>query len=1114
MNNKSEITFSSDKKVLGGTYNGTDTMLDAYGKCSNLYCHSNVQTSPPGGVLTYRNPGWSDQPFEVCNGCHEGPSDHFSMPVSGNTTRSHSKHASYGSFPCYACHANDPAMDGCQSCHTTDGSGPYDNHANYAIEVAFINKYGGTYSGTTTPGDAYGQCSNTYCHSSGKGTYTNPVWGGSALGCNSCHGTGNALGRPDYANAGAGQPNANSHAKHALASSDCKSCHKDTTLTGTTINSTTLHVNKSLDVTFDATVAGSGATWTAATKTCSSVLCHGSGTPQWGATGLACQSCHLGTDDVDNFTGTLWDNGTAGVIKNTGEWDTTGHGKASGTYASGNSAAGFASANACLYCHDDTITHKVSTNPFRLKNITNATWGKNGNCQSCHATGSAGVTVDSVLKNGVRKVDSTHYGAKHASANSGGQFCWDCHDPHGDSNIFMVHASVAKTSDITNGAPVTPVATVFTASATGTDYAKSTSPFNGICNVCHAATMHYTSAGGDNHMSTTRCTQCHKHTGKAMTDAFGVDCLGCHSTQQGSRAPVVGQFSGNSHHIQGVTLTIQHCYQCHWEADSNGSVTSYHGGTSTSAVNLVIYGSGTRPATYAAGTTSVEYTANGSRTELQKINQHCLGCHSAKNDATQPFGDGKTPKQYAWDNTSIDARYSQTGTTAWGKYSGANVTPKNTQTKAYSAHGNASSNQRGWNTSETWPNTSGTANVLCYDCHNSHSSAVTGTTTSYTSATTNGAILKDTTANQGGYTMTYKPVAGGSTTTKNIYNAGAAICFDCHMTATGGTKPWGYQETFGASQVIMGYFDTQYFGTGATGPQQRYIYKASAGQIKGGHFGASSSMATPVNGTIGGLCTPCHDPHGVSTTLGTNQQYGVPLLKGTWMTSPYKEDAAPQSKTEPRGGGDSRSRLNVGSTPGYHIDQNTFETLPTTVSYTWNFNSTKRVTQTVEQFAGLCLKCHPKTSIAPGTNNTWKSVDRIHNSVQGWGTFSGNNNNAVHSYTCSKCHAPHNSNLNRLMVTNCLDFSHRGRVASGGTVSLNQQTDSDNEGRGNGRFPGGGGGYGREKTVWGNRIGGAYFYGIAGTSGSVYPNLRQCHDTANTAETWPNGERWNIKTPW
>jgi len=146
---------------------------------------------------------------------------------------------------------------------------------------------------------------------------------------------------------------------------------------------------------------------------------------------------------------------------------------------------------------------------------------------------------------------------------------------------------------------------------------------------------------------------------------------------------------------------------------------------------------------------SISPAGGTSTREVAKINQHCLGCHSAANSAVQPFGDGKTPKQYAWDGLSIAERYSQTGTTAWGKYadtSSTDITPKNTQTKAYSAHGNAAANQRGWDLNETWPNKSGTGSVACFDCHNSHGSTVSGKTSSYTSATTNGAILKDITA--------------------------------------------------------------------------------------------------------------------------------------------------------------------------------------------------------------------------------------------------------------------------------------------------------------------------------------------------------------------------------
>ena len=298
--------------------------------------------------------------------------------------------------------------------------------------------------------------------------------------------------------------------------------------------------------------------------------------------------------------------------------------------------------------------------------------------------------------------------------------------------------------------------------------------------------MHYTSTSGDGHkrgQTLHRVSQAYDQYGHG--GFFRGDCIGCHSMRQGNRAPVSGQFSANSHHIQGAALTNQQCYQCHWEANSDGSVNNtYHGGSANpgSVVNLVVYGTGTRPSGYTVGTTAIEYSANGSRTEMQKLNQHCLGCHDNDSAAAQPFGDGKTPKQYAWDGTTVAARYSQTGTTTWGKYTGTTNASKKNIAKAFSSHGNAAANGRGWSTTTgvdgTISNTSGSINVLCFDCHNSHGSNANGTTTNYTSATTNGGILKDTTDGIGGYSMSYKPASGGTTTTHNAYASGAALCFD------------------------------------------------------------------------------------------------------------------------------------------------------------------------------------------------------------------------------------------------------------------------------------------------------------------------------------------------
>ncbi len=587
------------------------------------------------------------------------------------------------------------------------------------------------------------------------------------------------------------------------------------------------------------------------------------------------------------------------------------------------------------------------------------------------------------------------------------------------------------------------------------------------------------------------------------------ECLDCHSVSQGNRAAITPQFSGNSHHIQGVTVTNDKCYQCHWEANSDGTInTTYHGGSANpgAPVQLVIYGNGARPTTYTLGATAVAYTANGSRTEIQKINQVCLGCHNETNKTITPFGDGKTPAQYSWDGYSIDAKYSSTSTTPWGKYSGANVTPKNARTKAFSAHGNAANDQGGWDLNETWPNTRGTVNVLCFDCHNSHGSTANGTTTSYTSATTNGGILKSTTANKGGYTMTYAPASGGSTTNKDAYNAGAGLCFDCHLTQNSGTTPWGYQSTYGSTQAIIGYWDTPYFAPGTFPSQSRYGYKSGTGN-QGGHFGASSTLTSTPSGTINGLCTPCHDPHGVSPTFGANMQYGVPLLKGTFLTSPYKEDVAPAGNT-------------AGTAPlagaSFHIDQNTFGT-----------NISNAVPNYISEpdtvFAGLCLKCHAKSSLTNGTTHTWKDKNRIHESVKGWKTA---NSTIQHQYVCSKCHTVHNSRLPRLMVTNCLNSAHKGRVGnnsspkisgsgSGTQTCLNAYSPSltcsgdgasvycYEKGLYSGMGCGGVGGSGS------GRMPGNYSYSSVDIGNGS--NAISCHETDTGSVT---DQSWNTKTPW
>jgi hypothetical protein len=224
-------------------------------------------------------------------------------------------------------------------------------------------------------------------------------------------------------------------------------------------------------------------------------------------------------------------------------------------------------------------------------------------------------------------------------------------------------------------------------------------------------------------------------------------------------------------------------------------------------------------------------------------------------------------------------------------------------------------------------------------------------------------------------------------------------------------------------------------------------------------------------------------------------EYGVPLLKGTWMTSPYKEDVSGNVGDGYSGNDYYQSANNSwnnpkppqmrpdGRPPGaWRTDRNTFNTTDLSLIDP-PIKEYDRIAEGPETFAGLCLRCHPKSSLTDEEpqNTAFKTVDRIHESVMGWGY------NKEHSFTCSKCHSVHVSALPRLMKTNCLDFKHRGRVASGG---------SPGSGVNNyfGKFP-----YG-----WWTK--GAYSQGSTGT----------CHGaaTANGSDGWPANQSWNDVTPW
>jgi hypothetical protein len=714
----------------------------------------------------------------------------------------------------------------------------------------------------------------------------------------------------------------------------------------------------------------------------------------------------------------------------------------------------------------------------------------------------------------------------------------------------------------------------------------------------------------------------------------GGDCLSCHATPQGNRRPVVGDFASQSHHIQGgeLPLTNAKCYSCHWEANSDGTQnTTYHTQVTGKSVDLVAWTGATRPTTATLGTTYIAYTANGKRKEIKKLNIVCLGCHNSTpklgsdmfgtyaSDQYSPEARLATPKA----KTSIQSRYSSTRTVSWSQYKYSTATGNTSRfgtnnkymiTKALSAHGNATNNKVGdWSASQgeddfatgdiaASQTLSANRNVFCFDCHNSHGSNATGVTSSYSSATGRfkGGLLKTTVAGQGGYSVTYTPTARTITysqysavgTVNATFYAGASICNDCHNNDTRKVniaRPWSITGTYSSTKAIVGYWSTPYFDNYTFNSAKRTTYKmgGAVGSVggkdrrkpMGGHFGSSVNGASAQHSTstyggqyvINGLCTPCHDPHGVSNALGSDRDHGVPLLKGTWITSPYREDKA--DVLVKRGGGSTNFNgfLNSGAVPGYHIDQNTFMTTP--VPYNGGAatqtNSTNKRSQrfrsfsnlssamtgtnypmaaglTVTNFAGLCMECHSQQQLTntasgrPAAAAAWMSKERVHQSVGGWAASASgtdNLNNRRHAYTCAKCHAPHVSRLPRLLVTNCLDVRHFGQKASGGSINATASTNTPGNmlqssvagpstitsGSGAGRFPSGGGRY--SGTPGSSQNSGGWWFQTNGPTGLTPPSTydsttnfgtTQCHNGATSGGTGydPTKQIWNKKSRW
>jgi predicted CxxxxCH...CXXCH cytochrome family protein len=242
------------------------------GACNATYCHSNGKG---GNGLVAIN--WASSQLNQCNVCHANEASTAASWGSG----AHFKHITSNYFKgatgirCKDCHA--PTISNSDNRTLADKSKHVNKMVNYSGQYAGKNK----------------NCSNIYCHSNGKGSYSNVAWTGTnSAGCNFCHGSGTAP-----------LSSTSAHTPHLADGATCSMCHNSTTN-----NNTTITGSAHIDGTVSFLAGGSFGSATpkavsftpGAGGTCSNISCHSpvaapgpypANTVTWGVK-ATCGTCH------------------------------------------------------------------------------------------------------------------------------------------------------------------------------------------------------------------------------------------------------------------------------------------------------------------------------------------------------------------------------------------------------------------------------------------------------------------------------------------------------------------------------------------------------------------------------------------------------------------------------------------------------------------------------------------------------------------------------------------------------------------------------------------------------------------------------------------------------
>jgi hypothetical protein len=397
--------------------------------------------------------------------------------------------------------------------------------------------------------------------------------------------------------------------------------------------------------------------------------------------------------------------------------------------------------------------------------------------------------------------------------------CSTCHYAHetGSNNILLVRDNI-----VTPALGTKPV--VFTANSTAANYADGTTPFNGVCEVCHTTAVdHYQAASGGtsdarHFPAPQKCVNCHPHN-KGF--AAQTDCFACHNVitdkpgigPPGGRRQIVdnlgngtgtgGDFKRTSHHALGAIPTVDDCLKCHYMGDhKKGTVKLLD--PDQGYMSIITYD--------AANKAGVEdfclncHDANGAAGDLTPFSDNtavplvdkarwtasahktkpytCMDCHDNGHGSNKKNMLG--PWNYAGAGTGTDLTNEEEGFCLTCHGAGGTATVQvhlsfannaNTST-AFRKHDPTASYRKhidGENTGSAF----GGANrhVECVDCHNPHSAKAYVATTAPTMY--NGLI------GASGVTPSY---AGAGAPTGFTFNKNTTyeyeVCYKCHSSFT------------------------------------------------------------------------------------------------------------------------------------------------------------------------------------------------------------------------------------------------------------------------------------------------------------------------------------------